>query len=259
MLKRLLVICGVLLLFLTACGSDKDSSAPADGSKSSSGLGDTLQPLNILSGGLLGGGGFDMEASGQEVSPDLRAALLTEEDLLPGYDSFDGWELAVSSDMDEGHVEMVWSTFFEGDVASGELGSVVKSGAVASPPAFLEEFGAGLDELIAMDLTAKDVQATGDSAVKGIEYKEFEFIDAPGLGEAGILLHMVMEMDARTVGAGGEPGWGSFEGGLTVNAYFFIRGDRMLMLLTMWPADELAPVDGLALAQIMDERAQQNP
>ena len=37
--------------------------------------------------------------------------------------------------------------------------------------------------------------------------------------------------------------------------YMFLRGDRALMIMVMWPANQQPGVDGRALAETMDGKA----
>jgi hypothetical protein len=38
--------------------------------------------------------------------------------------------------------------------------------------------------------------------------------------------------------------------------YVFVRGERVLMVMSMWPGEGPAPVDALDLAELMDGRAE---
>jgi hypothetical protein len=285
MFKKLVIVCGITLLFLTACGSDEDSAKPAaedeeatpaaaatvepteeaaptveptEEATSDGPLGGSFEPLSLLAGPMFGGGfgddSFDMAATAQEVSPDLEAVLLTEEDLPPGYNSFGSGDFGFSFDTPEGHMEMAMRMFFEGDMMSGEFSSVVMPVVMSMPASALDDFGAGFGEMEDMDFSDEEFkELMGDS---GMEYKEFEVFEAPGLGEDGIGMHMVIEMDASAFGADLGEGMEAFQGGLAYDMYMFTRGDRMFMLMSMWPAVEPAPVDALALAEVMDARAQ---
>ena len=273
MFKKIVIVCGILLLFMTACGSDKDSSAPADKdekaaptavataeptkeAKAGGALEDVFQPLSLMGGPIFGasGGGLDMQAGSQNVNPELKAVLLTAEDLPPGYNGLGG-DIGYSMDMPEGSVSMAARMFAEGDVMSGEPGSIVMSAVMAMPASALDEFDASIAKVENMDLSPEGIEKmVGESGVQGIEFKEFQLIEDPGLGEAGVGMHMVMDMSGAAGGLGAE--MGAYENGIAMDVYMFTRGERVLMLMVMWPAGEQPNVDGLALARIMDERAQ---
>jgi hypothetical protein len=275
MFKKIVIVCGVLLLFMTACGSDKDSSAPVDKdetaaptavataeptkeAKANGGLEDVFQPLSLMGaplfGGAGGGDGSDMQVGSQNVDPELKAVLLTAEDLPPGYNGLGG-DIGYSMDMPEGSVSMAARMFAEGDVMSGEPGSIVMSAVMAMPASALDEFDASIAKLENMDLSPEGIaKMVGESGVQGIEFKEFQLIKDPGLGEAGVGMHMVMDMSGAAGGLGAE--MGAYENGIAMDVYMFTRGERVLMLMVMWPAGGQPSVDGLALAEIMDGRAQ---
>jgi hypothetical protein len=89
-------------------------------------------------------------------------------------------------------------------------------------------------------------------------------LDASGLGEGGLGLHMVMSMDLQALaeGFGAEmdeamPSEADFlKEGIAFDMYVFLRGDHMLMVMSMWPGDGPAPVDAHDLAEVMDGRAE---
>jgi len=273
MFKKIVIICGVLLLFMTACGSDKDSSAPAGKdekaaptaaatakptkeAKAGGGLEDVFQPLSLMGGPIFGasGGGLDMQAGSQNVNPELKAALLAAEDLPPGYNSIGG-DIGFSMDMPQGPVSMAMRMFTEGDVMSGEQGSIVMSAVMDIPASAMGDFDASIAEMKNMDLTPEGIEKMmGDSGVQGIEFKELRLIDTPGLGETGVGMHMVMDLSGLA-GSLGEA-LGAYQAGLAYDVYMFKRGERMMMVVVMWPAGEQPSVDGLALAEVMDGRAQ---
>ena len=275
MFKKIVVLCGVLLLFMTACGSDKDASAPVDKdetaaptavatakptkeAKANGGLEDVFQPFSLMGGPLFGasggGDGLGMEGTTQEVAPELKAVLLTAEDLPPGYNGLGG-DIGYSMDMPEGSVSMAARMFFEGDVMSGEPGSIVMSAVMAMSASALDEFDASIAKLENMDLSPQGIEKmVGESGMQGIEFKEFQLIKDPGLGEVGVGMHMVMDMSGAAGGLGAE--MGAYENGIAMDVYMFTRGERVLMLMVMWPAGEQPNVDGLALAKVMDGRAQ---
>lgn len=272
MLKKIVIVCGVLLLFMTACGSDKDSSAPADKDETTAptavatakpteeanaggGAEDVFQPLSLLGGPLLGasGGGLDMQGGSQNVNPQLKAALLAAEDLPPGYNSIGG-DIGYNMDLPQGPVSVAMRMFTEGDVMSGEQGSIVMSAVMDIPASAMSEFDASIAAVKNMDLTPEGIKKMmGDSGAQGIEFKEARLIDTPGLGEEGVGMHMVMDMSGLA-GSMGEA-LGAYQAGLAYDVYMFKRGQRMMMVVVMGPAGEQPDVDGLALAEVMDGRA----
>ncbi len=271
MFKKIVIVCGVLLMFMTACGSDKDSSAPAgndekatpaavataEPSKEAKGSGvleSVFQPLSIMGGPLFGGSGSGMEGASQNVDPELKAALLTADDLPPGYSSLGG-DIGFSMDMPEGSVAMAARMFAESGVMSGGSGSIVMSAVMAMPESVLSEFDASLAELENMDLSPEGIEEmVGESGMMGMEFKDFQFIEDPGLGDAGVGLHMVVDMGAMVGDLGGE--MGAYGEGIAMDVYTFRSGEQMLMVAVMWPADEQTNADALALAEVMDGRAQ---
>jgi hypothetical protein len=271
MFKKIIIVCGVLLMFMTACGSDKDSSAPAGKdekatpaavataeptkeAKAGGVLEEVFQPLSMMGGPLFGASGSGMEGGSQNVDPELKAALLTADDLPSGYSSLAG-DIGYSMDMPEGSVAMAARMFAESGVMSGESGSIVMSAVIAMPAVALEEFDASLAELENMDLSPEGIQKmVSESGMMGIEFKEFNVIKDPGLGESGVGLHMVMDMSGAAGGLGGE--MGAYEEGIAMDVYMFKSGERMLMVMVMWPAGEQTNADALALAEVMDGRAQ---
>ena len=180
--------------------------------------------------------------------------MLARRGLPPRYNGLGG-DIGYSMDMPEGSMSMAARVFFEGDMMSGEPGSIVMSAVMAMPAAALEEFDAGLAELENMDLSPEGIQKmVGESGMLGIEFKEFKVIKDPGLGEAGVGLHMVMDMSGAAGGLGGE--MGAYEEGIAMDVYMFRSGERMLMVAVIWPAGGEPNADALALAEVMDGRAQ---
>ncbi len=271
MFKKIVIVCGVLIMFMTACGSDKDSSAPVGNdekatpaavataeptreAKGSGVLEDVFQPLSLMGGPMFGASGSGMEGVSQNVDPELTAALLTADDLPPGYSSLAG-DIGFSMDMPEGSVAMAARMFAEGDMMSGEAGSMVMSAVMSMPASVLSEFDAGLAELDNMDLSPEGIEEmVGESGMMGIEFKELRLVEDPGLGEGGVGLHMVMDMSAMAGGLGGE--MGAYGEGMAMDVYVFKSGERVLMVVVMWPAGEQPNADALALAEVMDGRAQ---
>jgi hypothetical protein len=266
MFKKLLILSGALVIFLAGCGSDGDSNSskaeeeptavaaqtaePTEVSKPVGGPSDLFQPLSLM-GGPLFGGGFDMEAATQEVDPGLEAVLITKDDLPADYASFGDSDLSFAFDTPEGHMEMAVRMFFGGEMMEGGEGPVVMSGAISMPAAAFEEWDASLAELENID-REEILEAMGETGMEGVEFSELE-LSRLDLGEGGVRMHMVMDMSgfAATLGEG----TGAYEGGIAFDMYMFREGEVAYMLMSMWPADQQADVDGLALARLMESRA----
>jgi hypothetical protein len=70
---------------------------------------------------------------------------------------------------------------------------------------------------------------------------------------------MVMTVDlgqfAQQFGGSMPPEADFLKEGLAFDMYVFVRGDHILMVMDMWPADGPAPVDARGLGEVMDARA----
>jgi hypothetical protein len=282
MFKKIVIAGGVLVLFMTACGSgdkkepsteaektaapptaaatvEKDATPAVEPTRKADAGGavkSAFQPLSLMGGPMFGGGGsgLSMEGGSQEVAPELKAALLHEADLPPGFGNLGG-DMGFAADTPEGHMEMAMNMFFRGDMVTGDSAEIVMSGAMTMPGSALAEFDSGIAEMEAMNLSPEEIEELmGESGMQGIEFKEFRFLKASGLGESGVGLHMVMDMSSYAGGAGSD--MGAFKDGMAMDVYMFKAGDRILMVVTMWPASDEPNVDALALAEIMDGRAQ---
>lgn len=271
MLKKLLVAGSVLAIFLAGCGSNGDSkSAGPDTDKPSAtvvvktpeptatkvskpvGGPDALfQPLSIM-GGPLFGGGLDMEGATHDVDPDLKAALITADDLPSSYVSLDGGDFAFSFDTSEGRMEMAASMFFEGDMMERGEGSVVMSAAISMPASAFEEWDAQLAQIDDLDpAQIEEAMEQAGMAGMGATLNDIE-ISRLDLGEGGVRMHMVMDMSGLTESLGEE--MGMFEGGIAFDMCMFKSGLTAYMVMNMWPADGQSNVDCLALAGVMESR-----
>lgn len=293
-MKRMLIAAsGILVLLLAACSSG-DSSTPAvsdesDGAReavveegegaptpaddtteapvepadqplaATLSLFEGLGPLGLLSGSLPvgqdGGTGLDSLSMGGDVDPALKEALLRQEDLPPGFSDAGAMDFSFSLPADEGSLQMAMTMFFEGDIESGDLDSMVMSAAMQTPePIPLEEFTGGFEEL--GDLSSPDDEALQDVlAESGLEFQDMRFFEVSGLGEAGFGMHMAMTFEGLYFEQ--VPSDNPFGDEVAFDAYLFVRGDQVLMLTVMWPdADAAAPVDAYALAEVMDGRAE---
>jgi hypothetical protein len=288
MLKRLVLLALPPVLLLAACGGDNGDSdddsgptaratatdevaAPTEeplddatpttqviatvpldlsggGSATSGGLFDTVNPLDFLGGfsGDFGGGG--------RADPALAAVLLTGGDLPAGFFALGDFGGTFPSEY--GDLEMAMSMFASGDFMTDDpssFGAAVMSAVVTVPPAALAEAGdpsewddyarAAMDDLDAM------------AAEYGFGATEFEILDASGLGDGGLGIHMVLDFSGLLDAFGAPPGSSPLDGGLAMDTFMFLHGEHLLMTMVMWPAAQSSGVDVYGLAATMDARA----
>jgi hypothetical protein len=183
-----------------------------------------------------------------QVDPALKAMLLKDAD-LPGFMGFGEYAFSVP-DQQGGTVDAAASMFMSGDVAStGELGTMVMSMVATVPPG--DDMG-DLDQLDELSQAELD-QIAATAGQFGVGYGDIRALDASGLGESGGAMHL--EMDFAGLFSGLGAGESPVPNGIAMDMYVFARGQRMLMLMIMYPAGSASPVDGHALAEIMDGRA----
>jgi hypothetical protein len=280
MSKKLVIVAGVLLLFLTACGSGKDESskptaqdngqkptavattkpastktAPTTEASSGNSLKAAFEPLSLLTGQVLGSSGADSGQVAQQADPDLAALLLAESDLPSGY-SNTGGDIGYSVDSPEGQMTMAARMFTQGDPSAAEMGPIVMSAAITMPPSVLADFNSSLDQVD--QASAQDVQnAMGATEALGIKFTDFSAKKVSDLGEGGVNLHMVMDMSGLIEGFGGTAqDMGAYQNGLAFDMCAFKQGERLLMVMVTSPAGQASPVDMLALAKVMESRSQ---
>jgi hypothetical protein len=231
---------------------DQDSGAAVDE------VLNTFDPFSLM--GALGSAGsvpnVDITGPGgapsvpsDQVDDSLKAILIRQGDLPPGFQSLG--EMAFSVPTDVGAADMVASMFASGDLSGGDLGAMVMS-AVITGPGVAAELG-DFDQL------GQVTQADLDEAAAALEgfglvISEMEVLDASGLGDAGVGMHMVMDFSGMYDSLGLPPDE-SMPAGIAWDMYIFARGDRMLMVMVMWPSDGAAGADARTLADIMDGRA----
>ncbi len=184
--------------------------------------------------------------------PTLSAVLLRAGDLPAGFQSMGSFTYDLPTP--QGNTRMAASMFVSGDVTSGELGAMVMSMAMALPPDALAQMG-DLSQTSA--LTQADLDKINQEAsASGLTLKDLRALDASGLGEESAAMHMAMDFGAMLDQLGGESAgampWGN---ALAADMYMFLRGDRMMMVMVMWPDGQEAGADGAALAKVMDGRA----
>ncbi len=218
---------------------------------------DTFDPFTLM--GALGSSGSvpDIEITGPGGAPavpsdqaddSLKAILVREGDLPSDFQSFG--DMSFSIPTEAGTADMVASMFARGDLYSGDFGSMVMSAVMAGSDVTgeLGDFD-GMEEMTQAQLD----EAAAFMEEFGITLTDLTVLDASGLGDAGMGMHMVMDFSGMFE-AFGLPDDGSMPGGIAWDMYVFVRGERMLMVMVMWPSDE-AGVDARALAEIMDARA----
>jgi hypothetical protein len=222
-----------------------DTTDDVDTGAGGSVLLNTLNPLELLGSATSGRPSFGA------VDPDLSGPLLTADDLPSDYLSLGDFTFSMPSEY--GDLEMAASMFSTSGPSSDEFGPIVMSAVVAVPPAALEEFG-DLDQL--GEATQADLDELRDVFDElGGAVTDLRLLDASDLGDGGMGMHLVLDLGAF-LGAFGAPEEGNpFEGGIAMEMYMFVRGDRMLMTMVMWPADMSSGVDGRDLAEVMDARA----
>jgi len=284
--KILIVGVGLLAFLLAACSGgggaeDKGGSGPTTAaatevteqptsvveeptaeSGSEGGLFEgALNPFNLLS---LSEGG--MPASSGDADPALKAALLTSDDLPSGYSEMLPGGMSFSMETGQGSVDMAASVFAKGEAATAFPDAMVMSAVLAGSGDFMTQSMAELDRYSDADALKREIEQAmgGSESMFGISFKEMRVLDASGLGEDGIGLHMVMSMDLEALvgGFGGEtdqampPEADLLKEGIGFDMYVFTRGEHMLMLMVMWPGGGAAPVDARDLAEVMDGRAE---
>ena len=285
-MRKLVVILGLLAVLLAACTSGGDSAGgsrdegvqppgltavaptsvpePTAESPSDGGiLGGALSPLSLMSGSLFSGDGSSgLPAATGEADPSLKAALITLEDLPPGYSELMPGGMSFSFETDQGSMSMAASMFAQGEAVDEFPESMIMSGVVLASGDLLEQ---SLDELQRYndpaELEREIENALGaGQAMPGIGVKDVQVLDASDLGDVGVGLHMVMTMDlgqlGEEFGASMPPESDFMKDGIAFDMYVFGRGDHVLMVMSMWPGDGPAPLDIRALAEVMDTRAE---
>ncbi len=227
------------------------TEADAGGSGSSvAALLDTFNPSMLL-GAIGGAAPPGASTPSQEADGSLEAALLDEGDLPPGFLLFGEFSFYIPTESGTG--EMAANMFASGDLASGDFGPMVMSAVVEAPSDAAGELGdlSGLDEISQVELD--ELAAAFEQS--GIGFSDFRLLDASGLGDGGIGMHLVMDFSGlfETFGALDEepPPFDA----IAWDMYIFVRGERMLMLMVMWPDGGSPGVDGRALAETMDAKA----
>ena len=198
-----------------------------------------LNPFSFL-------GGVDVGPSSQEIDPDLGSALLNDSDVPSGFVPMG--EFSFSAPSEFGDMDMAGRMFGSGS-EDDDFGAMIISAVVSLPPDAMGE----IDELIGLtDADLAEIQ--GGSEGFGMDFAKLELLDADGLGEAGFGMHMELDFGAF-FSAFGAPEEDAGAAGIAMDMYAFVVGDRLLMMMVMWPIGEPQGVDGRSLAEIMASRA----
>ena len=223
-----------------------------------SALGELLNPLNLLSGSLFSGAGpAGLRMATGEADPALKAALITLDDLPPGYDVLDPGEMSFSFETDEGSLSVAMAMFFQGDVGDAFPESMLISAVITGSGDLLDESLGELQRYTESgDLEQEIEEALGPGGLGGIGFEDVQVLDASDLGDGGVGLHMVITMELDELGLP-MPSDGDFMSeGIAFDMYVFGRGDHLLMLMSIWPGTGARAVDARALAELMDGRAE---
>jgi hypothetical protein len=279
-----LAIVGILAIFLTGCGGGDDAmpwekkgneatagataaatTASNDDTESTavptreSKSGETksaVESLKTLSSSMFSGGSLNLSGEAVEVDPALTAALLTQEDVPTGFIGL-GQDFNFASDSPEGKMEVSMRMYAQGDVMSGEAGSILVSAAMSIASGSVDDFETALADLKEQDLTADDLKEMAGELGgegEGVQITEFEMLKTSGLGDNSLGMHMVM--DASAMAAEGTEGLDAFKNGMAIDMYVFMKGERGYLLVNVLPADQPAGIDGLDLAKTMYSRAE---
>jgi hypothetical protein len=207
-------------------------------------LGASASPRDI---DITGPGGAP-SLSSDDVDESLKAVLLQESDLPPGLSSFSDMSFSVPTG--SGTADMAANMFADGDLASGDFGRMVMSVAMAG-----SDIAAEFDDLDDLEMTQAELdEAAVYMEEFGITLTDLRLLDASGLGDAGMGMHMAMDFSGMFE-AFGLPPDDSMPGGIAWDMFVFLRGERVLMVMVMWPTDGVSGIDARALADIMDARA----
>lgn len=220
-----------------------------EGSGSYAALLETFDPLSVVTG----------PSSGQAEPPSpsddreaLKALLLREEDLPQGFFEFGEFSFRIPTEY--GQADMVANMLVNGDVLSGDLGTMVMSAVVAGPPEAVSQ----VQEVEGTELTQEEIEELeGFGEEVGIQFRDVRSLDASGLGDTAVGMHMEIDFSgfAEALSALDPEGGDSFPTSIAWDMYFVVRGDKVLMLMVMWPAERLPGADSRTLVEILDARA----
>ncbi len=224
------------------------TSAPEETGKTVGSLLGTFNPSALL--GVLGSAAPAPGSTPSQQQGSLEAALLEQGDLPPGFQPFG--EMSFSIPTEFGTADMAANMFASGDLVSGDFGSMVMSAVIAAPPEAVGQLG-DLSQMEGLSQEELDEIAAGVEQF-GITFSNFRLLDASGLGEGGVGVHMEMDFGAL-FGELELPAADAPFDAIAWDMYMFVRGERMLMVMVMWPAERPSGVDGRVLAEAMDAKA----
>ena len=183
-----------------------------------------------------------------EVDPTLEAALIRQDDLPDGYVPFDVFTFTIPDDA--GEIELVGRMFSTGDTESEDLadmGSMVMSVVMALPPGSVDE----LADIQNMEAEFEQLQAE----IGEMGFGELKLLDASDLGDGGFGMHMSLDFGGLFGALMSPDEADTLDAGISMDMYLIPRGERVLMLMVMWPSSQPSGVDARSLAETMDERA----
>ena len=232
----------------TRSGTPADTVPAAEGGgETVSAVLDTFNPFSLM--GTLGSATGAPSAG--EGGGELKAALLDEGDLPSGFSSFG--DMSFNLPVEGASGTMAANMFASGDLESGEFGAMVMSAVLEGPPGTLDQLG---DFAELQDLSDEDFAEMEQSLGQlGIGFSDFRLLDAGGLGDGGMGMHMAMDFaglfDQFAIPGAEEPPFDS----ITFEMYVFQKGERVYMVMVIWPGDANPGVNGRALADVVNARA----
>ena len=190
----------------------------------------------------------------QQVDPSVEAMLLDADDLPADFVPLGQFTLTIPSDI--GPMEIAASQFVIGDPGGEDFDALVMSAVMTLPPEALAELG-DLSDLEAA-AQAEFSQGIAEAEQLGLALGDFRLLDASGLGDGGLGMHMELDFGAllgELATALGAPEEEIPAAGFVIEMYMFLRGERMLMVIVMEPFGQSTGVDTRELAETMDAKA----
>ena len=229
----------------TTSDTPSDTDAAAGGGETVSAVLDTFDPFSLMS--TLGSqpGAAPSGGAGDDAQ---KAALLEESDLPAGYSSFG--EMSFTLPVEGSSGTMAANMFARGDLAAGDFGAMVMSAALEGPPGALGDFGqmANLTE----DDIAEMQAALGQF---GMSFSDFRLLDASGLGEGGMGMHLAMDFGGMFEQFGLPAEETPPFDAIVMEMYAFAKGERVYMVMVIWPDGADPGVSSRSLADALNARA----
>ncbi len=211
-----------------------------------------LGALNPLQ--LLGSGGMGISSA---ADPELAALLLQPADVPPALTSMG--EFSFSTPSEYGEINMAATMFADERFEAEGMGEMVISMAIDLPAAALADVGELSDLAGFSDADLAELEALSQDS--GVDFAKFEMLDASSLGDDVFGMHMEIDFSGLFSAFGEFTEDEELPSGFAIDMYGFLRGETMLMVMTMQAAGETAATDiastvnTLALAQVMADRA----